>query len=234
MRPASEPTKRPAYNVFPISLQPRSATLTNLDLGVEDLFYHALAVLQDPAYRRENAGALRMEWPRIPLPGWTEFSAPALGRGGSRTAPTVAVDENAPSADQSVMPPQAGIQTPTDAADSAVMPAKAGFQTPTDAADPSVIPVKTRPVPGRGIHPAADAAQSLAASAARGRQLAHLLDSDTPVPGVTTGTLRPEIAAHRRARHHGRPQHDRQRLCPHRRLGALWQPVKRSCPARAR
>ena len=37
--------------------------------------------------------------------------------------------------------------------------------------------------------------QFLAASAARGRQLAHLLDSDTPVPGVTTGTLRPEIAA---------------------------------------
>ena len=169
--------------------------LANLNLGVEDLFYHALAVLHDPAYRRENAGALRMEWPRIPLPGWTEFSAPALGRGGSRTAPTVAVAENAPSADQSVMPPQAGIQTPSDTADLAVMPAEAGFQTRTDAADPSVIPVKTRPVPGRGIHPAADAAQTLAASAARGRQLAQLLDSDTPVPGVTTGTLRPEIAA---------------------------------------
>ena len=55
--------------------------------------------------------------------------------------------------------------------------------------------MKTRPVPGRGIHPPSDAAQELAASAARGRQLAHLLDSDTPVPGVTAGTLRPEIAA---------------------------------------
>ena len=65
----------------------------------------------------------------------------------------------------------------------------------TDAADSSVIPVKTRPVPGRGIHPPSDAAQALAASAARGRQLAHLLDSDTPVPGVTAGTLRTEIAA---------------------------------------
>ena len=151
--------------------------LDRLGMGVEDLFYHALAVLHDPAYRRDNAGALRMEWPRISLPGWTEFSAPALRRGGSRTAPTVAVNGNAPSADQSVIPAEAGIQTPTDAADS------------------SVIPVKTRPVPGRGIHPPSDAAQALAASAARGRQLAQLLDSDTPVPGVTAGALRPEIAA---------------------------------------
>ena len=44
--------------------------LDRLSLGVEDLFHHVLAVLHDPAYRRVNAGALRMEWPRIPLPGW--------------------------------------------------------------------------------------------------------------------------------------------------------------------
>ena len=178
--------------------------LDRLGMGVEDLFYHVLAVLHDPAYRQANSGALRMEWPRIPLPGWTEFSAPALRRGGSRTAPTVAVNGNAPSADQSVIPAQAGIQTPTDAADS------------------SVIPVKTRPVPGRGIHPPSDAAQAVAASAARGRQLAHLLDSDTPVPGVTAGTLRTEIAAIAVPATMRRPQHDRQRLCAHGRLGALW------------
>ncbi|MDE2816174.1 MAG: hypothetical protein OXK81_05665, partial [Chloroflexota bacterium] len=100
-------------------------------LGVYHLFYHALYVLHYPAYRAANAGALRMAWPRIPLPGWPELAS----------------------------------------------------------ADESVIPVKT------GIHPASDAAQALAASAARGRTLAHLLDSDIPVPGVTTGTLRPEIAA---------------------------------------
>ena len=134
--------------------------LDRLGLGVEDLFYHALAVLHDPGYREANAGALRMEWPRIPLPGWPELSASSpAGRGGSRTAPTVAPLGDAP------------------------------------AADHSVVPVKTRPVPGRGIHPASDAAQTLAASAARGRLLAHLLDSDTPVPGVTTGALRPDIAA---------------------------------------
>ncbi len=90
--------------------------LDRLGVGVEDLFHHALAVLHDPAYREANAGALRMEWPRIPLPGWGEGDAP-------------------------------------------------------------------------------DAADELRASAARGRELAALLDPETPAPGVTAGTLRPELAA---------------------------------------
>ena len=34
----------------------------------DDLFHHALAVLHAPAYRAENAGALRQDWPRVPLP----------------------------------------------------------------------------------------------------------------------------------------------------------------------
>ena len=88
---------------------------------MEDLFHHVLVVLHDPAYREANAGALRMEWPRIPLPGW-----PTTG--------------------------------------------------------------------SAGILPASDAAKALAQSAAHGRELAALLDPDTPVPGVTTGTLRPDIA----------------------------------------
>ena len=98
--------------------------LDRLGAGVEDLFHHTLAVLHDPAYRKANAGALRMEWPRIPLPGWPDGDT-----GG--------------------------------------------------------------------------AADELAASAARGRKLAALLDSDTPAPGVTEAlpgapsgsALRPEIAA---------------------------------------
>ncbi len=90
--------------------------LDKLGLGVEDLFHHVIAVLHDPAYREANAGALRMEWPRIPLPGWPDGDAKG------------AVDE-------------------------------------------------------------------LTASAARGRELAALLDSETPVSGVTEGALRPEIAA---------------------------------------
>ena len=51
------------------------------------------------------------------------------------------------------------------------------------------------PLPGWPDGDAPGAADELAASAARGRELAALLDSDTPVPGVTTGALRPEIAA---------------------------------------
>ena len=98
--------------------------LDRLGLLVEDLFHHVIAVLHDPAYRESNAGALRMEWPRIPLPGWPDG------------------DEDG-------------------------------------------------------------AAKELAESAERGRKLAALLDSDTPVPGVTEArpgapagrSLRPEIAA---------------------------------------
>ena len=89
--------------------------LDRLNLGVEDLFHHVLAVLHAPAYREANAGALRMEWPRIPLPGWPDGNA-------------------------------------------------------------------------------GEAAEALARSAARGRELARLLDPDTPVPGVTEGALRPELA----------------------------------------
>lgn len=89
--------------------------LERLGMGVEDLFHHVLATLHDPTYREANAGALRMEWPRIPLPGWPD--------GG---------DDGA--------------------------------------------------------------TEKLTRSAARGRELAALLDPDTPVPGVTQSPLRPGIA----------------------------------------
>ena len=46
--------------------------LHNMGMDVDDLFHHVVAVLHDPAYREANAGALRMEWPRIPLPGWPD------------------------------------------------------------------------------------------------------------------------------------------------------------------
>ena len=80
------------------------------------MFHHVLATMHDPAYREANAGALRMEWPRIPLPGWPD--------GGGE-----------------------------------------------------------------------DAAEELARSAVRGRELAALLDPDTPVPGVTQAPLRPGITS---------------------------------------
>ncbi len=51
------------------------------------------------------------------------------------------------------------------------------------------------PLPGWPNGEAVGAAAVLAESAARGRELAALLDPDMPVPGVTVGALRPAIAA---------------------------------------
>ena len=93
--------------------------LDQLGASVENLFHHVLAVLHDPSYREANTGALRMEWPRIPLPGW-----PAGGADG--------------------------------------------------------------------------AAVALADSAAHGRELAALLDPETPVFGVTQVPLRTEVAVEAR------------------------------------
>ena len=103
--------------------------LDRLGAGMDDLFHHVLAILHDPAYREANAGALRMEWPRIPLPGWPD---------GNSTG----------------------------------------------------------------------AAMALAESAARGRELAALLDPDTPVPGVTLVPLSPGDRHDRRPRDNRRAQHD--------------------------
>lgn len=89
--------------------------LDRVGASVEDLLHHVLAILHDPDYREANVGALRMEWPRIPLPGWPRAEADGE-------------------------------------------------------------------------------AEKLARSTARGRKLAALLDPDSPVPGVTSGELRPAAA----------------------------------------
>nr|WP_309685711.1 type ISP restriction/modification enzyme [Armatimonas sp.] len=56
--------------------------LQTLDASPDDLFYHTLAVLHSPTYRTENAGALRQDWPRVPLPSTknTLEQSAALGR----------------------------------------------------------------------------------------------------------------------------------------------------------
>ena len=73
------------------NLSPNAARyLERLNLTVEDLFHHVLAVLHNPTYRQANAGALRMEWPRISLPHWSELS----GRSGTGEADVAAkIDE---------------------------------------------------------------------------------------------------------------------------------------------
>ena len=58
--------------------------LDRLNACVEELFHHVLAVLHNPSYRKANAGALHLEWPRIPMPGWhgceVEGAAESLAR----------------------------------------------------------------------------------------------------------------------------------------------------------
>jgi hypothetical protein len=48
----------------------------------QSAFYHALAILHAPTYRAENSGALRQDWPRIPLPDAKEalLASSALGQ----------------------------------------------------------------------------------------------------------------------------------------------------------
>ena len=90
--PGSDPPPHPVRRVGSNDNSPRSHPnlsgparryLEQLGLSVEDLFHHVLAVLHDPAYREANAGALRMEWPRIPLPGWPTPGNGASGDGAS-------------------------------------------------------------------------------------------------------------------------------------------------------
>ena len=267
--------------------------LEHLDLSVEDLFHHVLAVLHDPAYREANAGALRMEWPRIPLPGWPTLGNGTPGNGASddagvcgRNAPAAtdrrsarpvppavghsatpgpsfprkresmplgndvsredtdaspATDQGSgaegpppgkagvsPTAARSALPTTPAGETPAfpgrmdsrfrgndeDGGETpafpggppahenhapAVEPVFPGVRTPRDTSappadepDPDAREPRTAPSGQIGRR---EAAEALARSAPRGRELARLLDSDTPVPGVTTGTLRPEVAA---------------------------------------
>lgn len=73
----------PSTNNFPLYLKPDLYShgqrrenlstlardyLTTVGADAETLFYHVLAVLHAPAYRAANAGALRQNWPRLPLP----------------------------------------------------------------------------------------------------------------------------------------------------------------------
>lgn len=42
---------------------------TKSSVHPEAIFSHVIALLHAPAYRAENLGALRMDWPRVPIPG---------------------------------------------------------------------------------------------------------------------------------------------------------------------
>lgn len=61
---------------------PAIAYLSDMGVAQDDLFFHALAMLHSPAYRTENGGALRQDWPRVPLPASAEVlkASATLGR----------------------------------------------------------------------------------------------------------------------------------------------------------
>ncbi|MBE0417692.1 MAG: N-6 DNA methylase, partial [Coriobacteriia bacterium] len=59
-----------------------SAFVRALGAMPEDLFFHTVAVLHSEDYATENIGALKQEWPRIPLPSMTKVleTSAATGR----------------------------------------------------------------------------------------------------------------------------------------------------------
>ena len=73
--------------------------------------------------------------------------------------------------------------------------------------------------------PLPKAKDSLLASAALGRQVAALLDTEAPVPGVTAGKIRDELKTHRRLSARGRETGETRgrRLGPDRRMGPCRQ-----------
>ena len=64
--PAPDPAAEADRQRHPNLSTAAARYLDRLGANVEDLFHHVLATLHDPAYREANAGALQMEWPRIP------------------------------------------------------------------------------------------------------------------------------------------------------------------------
>ncbi len=56
--------------------------LAILDERENNLFYHVVATLRCKGYRNDNSGALRQDWPRIPLPAAKDalLTSAALGR----------------------------------------------------------------------------------------------------------------------------------------------------------
>lgn len=62
-----------------------TAYLASLDTPARTLFLHALAIQHTPRYRSDNADALRLAWPRIPLPAAPE-TLTASGKLGAQVA----------------------------------------------------------------------------------------------------------------------------------------------------
>jgi len=81
-RPNLSPAAQSYLAILHDSDSPRpDANAEGLGVRVESLFYHALAILHAPAYRAEHAGALKQDWPRIPLPAVAQSLTASAGLG---------------------------------------------------------------------------------------------------------------------------------------------------------
>ncbi len=56
------------FKIKPNLTQEAQAYLNAIDVEPPELFFHLLATLHTPRFRTENAGALRQDWPHVPLP----------------------------------------------------------------------------------------------------------------------------------------------------------------------
>ena len=81
--------------VRPNLSKPLEKYLVSHNASPEDFFLHCVSVLQAPSYRSGNAGALRMDWPRIPLPTSKETLVPSAEL-GSEIATLLNVDASVP------------------------------------------------------------------------------------------------------------------------------------------
>jgi hypothetical protein len=66
--PRSDGGGQSKTTIIPNLSDAAAAYSAGLRVKPEALFYHVLAVLHAPAYGAENSGALRQDWPRVPLP----------------------------------------------------------------------------------------------------------------------------------------------------------------------
>jgi Type ISP C-terminal specificity domain len=87
----SESRNAPLYQKDANSSHPNLSSdaikfLGELRCEPEDLFYHTLATLNSPKYRGDNRGALRQDWPRIPLPASNKLFASSTELGGKIAA----------------------------------------------------------------------------------------------------------------------------------------------------
>jgi hypothetical protein len=160
-----------------------AAFLAARSLPPETVFRHIVATLHAPAYRAENAGALRMDWPRIPLPGDAAHLAASAAL-GARLALLLDPEKPAPEAEAGPLMPLLGVPTVTGGGplDAAARRIEAGWGSAQKSGAGSIV------MPGKGLArerpwtaPERDAIAAAAASAGLSADAALALLGETMI-----------------------------------------------------